>query len=205
MPKQTRTPDVFDLLTEPDAAQSAPEDATPETDGDAADVADAGRQPAMLSRRVAVAVVGLVVVASLGLSGFLGWRLHRVDQNAAAGRAALETAKNYAIILTTLDTGDIDRNYAQVVEGATGKFRDEYSQGSAQLRQILIDNKAAGRGVVLDAAVKSATRTKVDVLLFVDQSVSNAVLPAPRIDRNRVQMTMELVGDRWLASNVDIM
>lgn len=205
MPKQTRAKDVFDLLAEPDSAQPAPDEATDDQAAAFETPEDPARQPAMLRRRVAVAVVGVVVVASLGLSGFLGWRLHRVDQSAAAGRAALEAAKNYAIILTTLDTGDIDKNYAQVVEGATGRFRDEYSQGSAQLRQILIDNKAAGRGVVLDAAVKSATRTKVDVLLFVDQSVTNAVLPAPRIDRNRVQMTMELVDGRWLASNVDIM
>lgn len=221
MSKQTPTKDVFARLAEPDdsaepestAAQAEPDDQTTSDEADEVEEADkagetgddVARPPSRARRRIVIAVVGVIVIASLGLSAFLGWRLYRADQTAAASQAALEAAKNYAVVLTTLDAGDIDKNYAQAVEGATGQFKDEYGQGSAQLRQILIDNKAAGKGLVLDAAVKSATRTKVEVLLFVDQSVTNAVLPEPRIDRNRVQMTMELVGDRWLASNVDLM
>ena len=63
----------------------------------------------------------------------------------------------------------------------------------------------AGTGIVVDAAVKSATPTRVEVLLFVDQSITNAANPSPRIDRNRIDMTMDLVGGRWLASNVEIL
>jgi Mce-associated membrane protein len=59
-------------------------------------------------------------------------------------------------------------------------------------------------GTVVDAAVKSMTKTKVEVLLFVDQSITNVVNPEPRIDRNRVEMTMELIDKRWLVSKIDI-
>jgi Mce-associated membrane protein len=79
-----------------------------------------------------------------------------------------------------------------------------YSQSATQLRQVLIDNKAVSHGTVVDAALKSMTKTKVEVLLFVDQSITNAVNPEPRIDRNRVEMTMELVDNRWLASKLEI-
>jgi Mce-associated membrane protein len=57
---------------------------------------------------------------------------------------------------------------------------------------------------VVDSAIKSATKTRVEVLLFVDQSVTNTVNPQPRIDRSRVAITMELVDNRWLASKVDL-
>lgn len=215
MPK-THTSDVFDRLAErqdgvdPDEAGDAADDAVAEsagadsgddsTDDGAGDPGDRGswryRAKAML--------IGAVLLAALGLSGFLGWRLYQVDATAAAGRAALEAAKNYAITLTTLDAANIDGNYTQALDGATGEFKDAYSLGSAQLRQILIDNNATGKGVVVDAAVKSATKTKVEVLLFVDQSITNAVRSDPRIDRNRIQMTMELVDNRWLASQVEL-
>lgn len=216
MSKQAPTTDVFDRL----AGQDVPDATEPEPDGaaepagdsddqivgdsDEADEPAEERPPWLVRRRVVAALVGVVVVAVLGFSTFLGWRMIQVDQTAAAGRAALEAAKKYAVTLTTLNTADIDKHYSEAVGGATGQFRDEYTQGSAQLRQILIDNKAVGKGVVLDAAIKSATRTRVEVLLFVDQSVSNAVLSTPRIDRNRVQMTMELVDKSWLASKVEI-
>ena len=162
------------------------------------------RPSGRLRRSVLTLLVGLFVVAAVATPAYLGWRLKQVDDTAAAGRAALEAARNYAVILTTVDAKDIDSNYKQALDGATGEFKDEYSQGSAQLRQILIDNKARGKGIVVDAAVKSATTTKVEVLLFADQSITNAVNPSPRIDRNRVQMTMELVDNRWLASKVEI-
>lgn len=225
MSKRTPTNDVFDRLgklddpvesetaapPETDTAASAPDSQTgvPESESDettdgATETAAGERSPGRPHRRV-VALLGVVLVAALGLTAFLGWRLKQIDDTAAAGQAALEAARNYAVTLTTLDTKDIDKNYRQALDGATGEFKDEYSQGSTQLRQVLIDNKAAGKGIVIDAAVKSATKTKVEALLFLDQSVTNAVNPSPRIDRNRVQMTMELVDNRWLASKVEIL
>jgi len=228
MSKRTPTKNIFDMLAEhddgePDTAQPTPEseaaDDAPESKAAAVETQSDEETPedtteddqtaggptrGPLRRRIVAVLAGVVVIVILGLSGFLGWRLKQVDDTAAAGKAALEAARNYAVILTTLDTRDLDTNYRQALDGATGEFKDEYSQGSAQLRQILIDNKATGKGLVVDAAVKSATKTKVEVLLFVDQSVTNAVNPSPRIDRNRVEMTMELIDKRWLASKVDI-
>jgi Mce-associated membrane protein len=58
--------------------------------------------------------------------------------------------------------------------------------------------------MVIDSAIKSATKTKVEVLLFVDQSISNVINPEPRIDRSRVAVTMELINNRWLASKVEL-
>jgi Mce-associated membrane protein len=138
------------------------------------------------------------------VAGYLGWQLKQHNDTAAAGRAALAVAQSYAVTLTSVDTNNIDQNFNQVLNGATGEFKDMYSQSAAQLRQVLIDNKAMSKGTVVDAAIKSATKTKVEVLLFIDQSISNVVNPQPRIDRSRVAMTMELIDNHWLASKVDI-
>jgi Mce-associated membrane protein len=69
---------------------------------------------------------------------------------------------------------------------------------------LLIDNKAAAHGVVVESAVQSAAKDKVVVLLFVDQSVSNASAPDPRIDRSRIKMTMEKVDGQWRAAKVEL-
>ena len=44
----------------------------------------------------------------------------------------------------------------------------------------------------------------MDVVLFIDQSVSNGAAPAPQVDRSRVTMTMEKVDGRRLASKVEL-
>jgi Mce-associated membrane protein len=210
------TSDVFDMLhirdDPPDTenAKSAPEveaaEATesPAPEGDAGHETPAASRGHRLLRSSIVVAVGIVFVAALGLSAFLGWQLKQQHDTAAAGGAALAAARSYAVTLTSVDAKNIDQNFAQVLDGATGEFKDMYSQSATQLRQVLIDNKAVSHGTVVDAAVKSTTKTKVEVLLFVDQSISNVVNPEPRIDRNRVEMTMELIDKRWLASKIDI-
>lgn len=155
-------------------------------------------------RLVVVIAACLIFVAALALSGVLGWQLKQRDAIADASREALDTAKNYAVTLSSIETKDIDKNFGQVLDGATGEFKDMYSQSSAQLRQLLIDNQAVSRGVVVEAGVQSATRNKVEILLFIDQSISNKVTPQPRLDRLRMAMTMERLDNRWLASHIEI-
>jgi Mce-associated membrane protein len=79
-----------------------------------------------------------------------------------------------------------------------------YVKSSAQLRRALVENKASAHGVVVESAVRSATTDTVEVMLFVDQSVSNVSAPEPRLDRSRVEITMQKVDGRWLASKVQL-
>ncbi|MGB3483250.1 MAG: Mce protein [Mycobacterium sp.] len=157
-----------------------------------------------LVRATVGVLAGLVFITAVGLAGVFGWRLKQQDDAAAAGRAALDVARNYAVTLTSVDNATIDNNFTQVLNGATGEFKDMYSQSAAQLRQLLIDNKAVSHGTVVDSAIKSATTNKVEVLIFVDQSISNSANPQPRIDRSRVAITMDKIDGRWLAGKVDI-
>ncbi|MED5813341.1 DUF3329 domain-containing protein [Mycolicibacterium sp. 050232] len=150
------------------------------------------------------ALIFIIFVAAVALSAFLGWQHKQHTDVTDAGNTALDTAKSYAIALTSIDTNAIDNNFAQVLNGATGEFKDMYSQSATQLRQVLVDNKATSKGTVVDAAVKSAAKDKVEVLLFVDQAITNVANPEPRLDRSRIDMTMELVDGRWLASSVEL-
>ncbi|OLP00756.1 hypothetical protein BVU76_19220 [Mycolicibacterium porcinum] len=155
-------------------------------------------------RRVLVGALVAVFLAALALSGFLGWKTWQAQQVAQAGKQAQDAAVSYAQILTSIDSNKVDENFNQVLAGATGEFKDMYSQSSMQLRQLLIDNKASAHGVVVESAVQSASKDKVVVLLFVDQSVSNTTVPDPRIDRSRIKMTMEKVDGQWRASKVEL-
>jgi Mce-associated membrane protein len=149
-------------------------------------------------------LVAVLLVGALAAAGFFGWKWWDLKSTADAGRAAQEAAVAYAQVLTSIDSTKVDENFNQVLDGATGEFKDMYSQSSVQLRQLLIDNKATAHGVVVESAVQSASRDKVVVLLFVDQSVSNTNVPDPRIDRSRIKMTMEDVDGRWRASKVEL-
>ena len=149
-------------------------------------------------------LLGALIVALIGGSGFLGWQAWRQHQVEVASQEGQAAAVRYAQVLTSIDSNNVDQNFTDVLNGATGEFKDMYSQSSAQLRQLLLDNKATAHGVVIDSAVKSATPDKVVVLMFVDQTVANKAAPDPRIDRSRVKMTMEKVDGAWRASKVEL-
>ncbi|MDT5170716.1 MAG: Mce-associated rane protein [Mycobacterium sp.] len=209
-PAESETPENATELDIDEPTDSLDDDAEDAGDTDDEDAGEAGEGASLPTRRrrwlrrFLTAAAGIVLVAALALSGFLAWQLKQHNDTAAAGRAALATAQRYAVALTSIDTNNIDQNFTQVLDGAAGQFKDMYSQSASQLRQVLIDNKAISKGIVVDSAIKSATKTKVEVLLFIDQSISNAVNPQPRIDRSRVAITMELIDNRWLASKVDL-
>lgn len=184
-----------DIETSPDDEQKTSAEA------DGSDVkAHAGRW----RRRGRIAVAAAAFAGTFALAGGLGWKLwdeRAVDQ---AGQAAQRAAIDYAQVLTSIDPGQVDQNFSAVLNGATGDFKETYTKASAQLRQLLIDNKAAAHGTVVDSAIQSQTKTKVVVLLMVDQTVSNAVRPDGRVDRSRMKITMENVAGRWLASKVEL-
>ncbi len=206
---------------EPDSADTETTDETEPTatsvdDADDTDVAEAPddasdedsvQRPSLVRRAIRPVLIGaasLFVCAAVGLAGFFGWQVKQQHDVAAATAAALTAAKSYAVTLTSIDNAKIDQNFAAVLDGATGQFKDMYSQSSSQLRQLLIDNKAVSHGIVVDAAIKSASKDKVDVLVFVDQTISNSTHPDPRIDRSRIAITMEHLDGRWLASQIDV-
>ncbi|WP_200845933.1 DUF3329 domain-containing protein [Mycolicibacterium vanbaalenii] len=191
----------------PEGDEATPE-AAPDTEaGD--DGADDGTESVAAERRpwqrrLVVAAVAVLIVGGFVTSGFLGWQLWQDRQVARAGEQAQAAAVEYAQVLTSIDSARVDENFDRVLDGATGEFKDMYSESSVELRQLLIDNEAAAHGVVVESAVQSESKDKVVVLLFVDQSVSNSSIPDPRIDRSRIKMTMEYVDERWRAGKVEL-
>lgn len=159
--------------------------------------------PAM-DRGLLVPVLIGALLAALAGAGFFGWKFWQQHQLDQAREAAQRSAVSYAQVLTSVDSNNVDDNFKQVLDGATGEFKDMYSKSSVELRQLLIENKATAHGVVVESAVQEASKDRAVVLLFVDQSVANTKLPDPRIDRSRMKMTLEKVDGSWRASKVEL-
>lgn len=146
-------------------------------------------------------VVGALLLAAIGSGVAFGLLfMQRADLDAARG-TALDTARGYAVTLTTYDYKRADQGIADVLDGATGEFRDQYSGASGALRQLITRAKATAKGTVLNAGVQSASEDRAEVLVFVDQSVTNAG-EKRETDRNRMLLTLERHEERWLVSEV---
>lgn len=195
-------------VSEDDTEEDTGEDTAERADSDSATpppepTVDA-RKHRWWKRYAGIGLVAAIFVGAFGLAGVLGWKLWQAHELTEAGQDAQRTAVEYAQVLTSIDSNNVDQNFADVLNGATGEFKDMYTKSSLQLRQLLVDNKATAHGVVTESAIQSASRDKVVLLLMVDQTVSNTARPDPRVDRSRMKITMELVDGRWLASKVEL-
>lgn len=186
------TTDVEELVTDSDG--------TPEVESEFVAVSET----TAAGRGLLVPVLIGASVAALAGAGFFGWKFWQQHQLDQAREAAQRSAVSYAQVLTSVDSNNVDDNFKQVLDGATGEFKDMYSKSSVELRQLLIENKASAHGVVVESAVQEASKDRAVVLLFIDQSVANTKLPDPRIDRSRMKMTLEKVDGSWRASKVEL-
>ncbi|MFI6773212.1 hypothetical protein [Nocardia sp. NPDC050412] len=191
-----------------DATENA--DAVAAEDGVVA-VADAaegtgksGRSWRRLQPRPLTGILMLLVVVSVILAAVFGWKLETRNDRQAAGTAALAAAQDYAVALTSIDSSHIDSDFATVLNGATGEFKSMYSKSADQLKPMLLQAKSVSKGHVVAASVQSAAEDHAVIMLFVDAEITNMTNPTPRIDRNRILMTMDRVDGRWLTSKVEL-
>ena len=175
------------------------EEPSPESVDDSPAVASAHPYPAV--------IIGLstLLVAAMAAAGFLGWKVQRDNEIDHAATQALAVGQQYAVTLTSIDAAHIDRDFAAIDAGATGAFKQMYAQSAIQLQPLLVQAQSVSKGRVLSASVRSASRERVVLMMFVDAEVTNSTTTGPRVDRSRILMTLDDVEGRWLASSVEIL
>ncbi|TKG71094.1 VirB8/TrbF family protein [Prauserella endophytica] len=147
----------------------------------------------------------LAVAALLGAGGYLGARFAAHQAAETARTEALAAAKRYATDLSSYDFNDLQGNFSAVEAGATGRFAEQYRQVSRNLTELIKQHEAVSKGAVLTAGVAEADSDRAVVVLFVDQTITNTNSPQPRIDRNRMQMTLLHQDERWLVDDVKLL
>jgi Mce-associated membrane protein len=156
-------------------------------------------------RRALVAGLALAWVAALVCLALL-WRAwdHGRDLD-EAGRDAERAARAAAVAMTSYDHSTADRDFGWVDTAGTAKFREQYAEVSAPVKELVVSMKAHAEGMVVDSAARVRDTDHVTVLLFVDQTLTSADKDADReLDQPRVTMTMVRQGGRWLIDEVKL-
>ncbi|WP_233273593.1 hypothetical protein [Streptomyces broussonetiae] len=165
-----------------------------------------------VGRSVLTAVPVLVLVAALVLAAVLGWQYRQGRQAEQARGEALAAAREAAPVVLSYDYRHLDRDFARARALLTGYFRDQYGRTT---KTVVAPTATTYHGVVKAtvatpsdggtpaASVVSATPDKAVVLLFVNQVTQSTQVPEPRLDLNRVRLTLTRTSDGWKVSGVD--
>lgn len=149
-----------------------------------------------------IILVLAVAVLAVGV-GALYQQARTAHLTEQARAAAMDAARSHAEEILSYDYRTLDHDIAQAKADTTGELRKEY----ANLTSKLVSPKAKKHKVVVRAdvvgtAVVTASPERVVALLFVNQSTRSDLLKGPRIDQNRVRMTLTKVDGQWLAAKL---
>src|SRR3984885_15536769 len=133
-------------------------DATEDIDAEDIDAGDdAGhdtkkRVPKWVSRIPSPIAVGVaIIVALLGLGGWLGFRGHQDDQVQAQRNLYVQVARQTAINLTTIDYSEVDADIKRVLDSATGAFHDEFQNRSQPFVEVVKKVQSKSEGTISEA------------------------------------------------------
>ncbi len=156
------------------------------------------------SGRYSAVLAGLivVVVALVGLGVVLGLRILQAEAEQTRRETVLQTARQFALDLTTIEYRTVDRDVQRLRDGSTEQFPEKFGLGPAFI-DVVKQSQLVSTGEVTSAGVERVDENTARVLVAVRTTVRDVELPegTPRNYRLGVQLTK--TSDRWLVSNVE--
>ncbi|MEU7550856.1 hypothetical protein AB0B01_00600 [Streptomyces sp. NPDC044571] len=167
-------------------------------------------KPARSRPRRLTALLSIVVLLALAATTTLAWKYREAERTTEARAAALTAARTAAPVILSYDYRHLDRDFAAARGHLTGPFRDQYSKTTetvvaptAKTYSGVVKAAIATGDAAPAASVISASPNKAVVLLFMNQLTTSTQIATPRLDLNRVRMTLVRTPQGWKVSAVD--
>jgi len=208
-------------LRRPDPADETASATAPTTTGEPRADRSTGEPPAPALRPpgdgsrprwpfVVGGVLAAIVLVAAAVAGVLVFRLAQADPNdppdslSETRSDALAAARSHAQEVLSYDHRTLDADFARAEAALTGKFKKDYTRTtSTVVRPSAEQYKVVVKAEVTAASVVRASDHRVVALLFVDQTTTSTRLDGPKVDLNRVRMTLVQQNGNWLVSGLD--
>ena len=149
------------------------------------------------------AVAGLVTALVLGgVAGWLGFRYYESDQAQRQREAFLQSARQTAINLTTIDWRHADADIERVLNGATGTFHDDFASRAQPFVDVVKQAQSTSEGKIIEAGLESVTPQGAQAVVAVGVNTQSAGGPKAEFRAWRMRISVQRVGDEVKVSNV---
>jgi Mce-associated membrane protein len=181
-------------------------------DIDEADAADTGQEPtepsvkkhARRSPTKLAAALGLVMLVAISaLVSWLGMRAYQSHQRDQERALFVQTARQGALNLTTIDYTHPDADVQRILDSATGTFYDDFAKRSQPFIEVVKQAKSTSQGTVTEAGLESTDNDTAHVLVAVMVKTSNAGAAEQQPRAWRMRISVQKLGDSAKVSNVE--
>lgn len=170
---------------------------------DAGDAADGARQPRGRGRWLAAAVVVSLLFAAAMV---VLWQVRRpadIPGITPTQQAAVDAASQEAVNLQTFRRASFDQDFANALAGLTSDFgKSQLLPKKDALQQQLTAGKRDATAKALSAGLVSSTPTSAVVLVVTNTTQTGDDGTSTPFVFSRLQLTLQLVGGKWLVSDL---
>ncbi|ORW19752.1 mammalian cell entry protein [Mycobacterium palustre] len=149
-------------------------------------------------------IVGLLVTAAMtAVGGWFGWQTYQAHQRTATRELLVATARQGAVNLTSIDYSKADADVKRILDSATGKFYDEFSQRSKAFVDVVRQAQSKSEGKVTAAGIESSGANDARVLVAVTVTTSNVAAQQQPTRNWRMRIDVQKTGSGAKVSNVE--
>ena len=153
--------------------------------------------------RALPATLAALTLVTTALSGWLCLQVYEQRTDEHRRQDILAAARQSALNFTSLDYRHYEQDSANVLKGATGDFKDQFSAQTAELTKLVAANRSVSQGQVLEAGITRSDERTARVLVVADSKVTNSAAPGGQARTYRLQLDLVLEHGRWLTSDVE--
>ncbi|MEV0673209.1 Mce protein [Mycobacterium sp. NPDC050441] len=166
--------------------------------------AAAAAAPRGFLRAPSVGLVGVAIVVALAaLTGWLGYGFYQVHQEQQRRDMFVETARQGATNLTSIDWEHAEDDIQRVLDSSTGRFYDDFEKRSKSFLDVVKQIKSKSVGTVTASGLESFSDDKADVLMSVTVRSTNAGVPEQAPQVWRMVLTVQDIDGKSKVSNVE--
>jgi Mce-associated membrane protein len=181
---------------EPEAQVTASGDGCSFDDTDAA-------SPPRSGVRLAVVFGVVCVLALTGAGSWLGWQVYQAHQVQVQRDVFLQTGRQAALNLTTIDYNQAEANVQRILDSATGTFYDDFQRRSPAFVNVVQQARSKSEGTITSAGLESQLGDQAQVLVAVTVKTSNAAAADQPPRAWRMRLNVQRVGEGVKVSNVE--
>lgn len=169
-----------------------------------ADQSQAG--PTVSTSRWIAATLGLLLLASAGLAGWLYFGVLRADQQLgpAAEQAVMAAAADGAVAVLTYAPKTMEQDFAAAESHLTGDFLSHYTDFTQKVVTPAVKEKEVQTiAAVVRKGIVSLRPGSAEVLIYLNQTTISKTNPDGSYSMSSVKVGLEKHGGRWLISSFD--
>jgi len=192
------------------AAESDPATESDPVDPDESDPVESESESEPVAARTPMSHVKLALIAGIvgvvalaGLTGWLGYRTYESSRAEAQRNVFLQTARQGAINLTTINWENAEADVQRILDSATGNFYDDFQQRADPFVQVVKQAKSKSVGTVSEAGLESVGDSDAQALVAVAVQTTNAGAPEPQPRAWRMRITVQEIDGQTKVSNVE--